>query len=123
MTTAEWITASLVFIIAAILAVVSIRSFQNKGFLFNNAYIYASKEERGKMDKKPYYRQSAIVFCILCAVFLVIGLSLLLHKDKLFLLEIPLIVGVIIYAIVSTVQINKQTTDRALHKCVKKECV
>jgi hypothetical protein len=48
-------------------------------------------------------------FCILCAVFLVIGLSLLLHKDKLFLLEIPLIVGVIIYAIVSTVQINKQT--------------
>ena len=46
MTTAEWITASLVFIIAAILAVVSIRSFQNKGFLFNNAYIYASKEER-----------------------------------------------------------------------------
>lgn len=67
MTTAEWITASLVFIIAAILAVVSIRSFQNKGFLFNNAYIYASKE------------------------------------------EIPLIVGVIIYAIVSTVQINKQT--------------
>ena len=48
MTTAEWITASLVFIIAAILTVVSIRSFQNKGFLFNNAYIYASKEERGK---------------------------------------------------------------------------
>ena len=34
MTTAEWITASLVFIIAAILAVVSIRSFQNKGFPF-----------------------------------------------------------------------------------------
>ena len=63
MTTAEWITASLVFIIAAILAVVSIRSFQNKGLLFNNAYIYASKEES-------------------------IGLSLLLHKDKLFLLEI-----------------------------------
>ena len=45
MTTAEWITASVVFIIAAILAVVSIRSFLNKGFLFNNAYIYASKED------------------------------------------------------------------------------
>ncbi len=73
MTTAEWITDSLVFIIAAILAVVSIRNFQNKGFLFDNAYIYASKEERGKMDQKPYYRQSAIVFCILCAVFLVFG--------------------------------------------------
>ena len=69
MTTAEWITASLVFIIAAILAVVSIRSFQNKGFLFNNAYIYASKEERGKMDKKPYYRQSAISHSIRSLAF------------------------------------------------------
>ena len=92
MTTAEWITASVVFIIAAILAVVSIRSFLNKGFLFNNAYIYASKEERGKIDKKPYYRQSAIVFCILSAVFLIISLSLLLHRDKLFLLEIHTII-------------------------------
>ena len=92
MTTAEWITASLVFIIAAILAVVSIRSFQNKGFLFNNAYIYASKKERGKMDKKPYYRQSAIVFCILSAVFLIIGLSFCFIKTSCFYLRfIPLL--------------------------------
>ena len=48
MTTAEWITASLVFIIAAILAVVSIRSFQNKGFLFNNAIYLCLKERKGK---------------------------------------------------------------------------
>ena len=33
MTTAEWITASLVFIIAAILAVVSIRSFLDMRYL------------------------------------------------------------------------------------------
>ena len=92
MTTAEWITASVVFIIAAILAVVSIRSFLNKGFLFNNAYIYASKEERGKIDKKPYYRQSAIVFCILSAVFLIIGLSFCFIKTSCFYLRfIPLL--------------------------------
>ena len=58
-----------------------------------------------------YYKQSAIVFCILCAVFMVIGLSLLLHNDKLFLLEIPLVAGVIIYAIVSTLLINKRTKE------------
>ena len=92
MTTAEWITASVVFIIASILAVVSIRSFLNKGFLFNNAYIYASKEERGKIDKKPYYRQSAIVFCILSAVFLIISLSFCFIKTSCFYLRfIPLL--------------------------------
>ena len=60
------------------------------------------------MNKKPYYKQSAVVFCILSAVFLVIGLSLLFQNDKIVLLEVPLIVGVIIYAIASTVLINKQ---------------
>ena len=85
----------------------SIRSFLERGFLLNNAYIYASKEERKAMNKKPYYRQSAIVFFVLSAVFLVIGLSLVLQNDRISLLEIPLIVGVSIYAIASTVRINK----------------
>ena len=90
MTSAEWITASLVFIIAAILAVVSIRSFQNKGFLFNNAYIYASKEERGKMDKKPYYRQSAIVFCFCVQFFLSLAYLFCFIKTSCFCLRYPL---------------------------------
>ena len=109
MTTGEQITLIIVFSIAAVLLLFSIRSFLERGFLLNNAYLYASKEERKTMNKKPYYKQSAIVFCILSAVFLVIGLSLLLQNDIFYLLEIPLIVGVIIYAIVSTVQINKRT--------------
>jgi len=53
------------------------------------------KEERKTMNKKPYYKQSAVVFCILSAVFLVIGLSLLLQNEKTILLEIPLIVGML----------------------------
>ncbi len=60
------------------------------------------------MNKKPYYRQSAIVFFVLSAVFLLIGLSLVLQNDRISLLEIPLIVGVSIYAIASTVRINKR---------------
>ena len=108
MTTGELIVSIIVFVIAGLFLLFSIRSFMERGVLLNNAYLYASKEERKTMNKKPYYKQSAIVFCILSAVFLVIGLSLLLQNDKCFLLEIPLIVGVIIYAIVSTVQINKR---------------
>jgi hypothetical protein len=111
MTTGEWIALVIIFSIAGLLLLLSIRSFFERGFLLNNAYLYASEEERKSMNKKPYYKQSAIAFCILSAVFMVIGLSLLLHNDKLFLLEIPLVAGVIIYVIVSTVLINKRTKE------------
>ena len=59
------------------------------------------------MDKKPYYRQIAIVFCILIGVFVIIGLAILLRDGRLFLLEIPLIIAALVYAIVSTVRIGK----------------
>lgn len=108
MTAGKMITLIIVFSIAGMLLLFSIRSFLERGFLLNNAYIYASKEERKTMDKKPYYKQSAVVFCILSVVFLVIGLSLLFQNDTILLLEIPLIVGVIIYALASTVWINKR---------------
>ena len=108
MTADELITLVIIFAVAGILFLLSIMSFLERGFLLNNAYLYASKEERKTMNKKPYYRQSAIVFCALGVCFLVAGLSLVLHQEKLLLLEIPLIVGTIIYVIASTVQINKK---------------
>lgn len=109
MTTGELITLIIVLFLAGVLLLLSIRSFLQRGFLLNNAYLYASKEERETMNKKPYYKQSAIVFCILSVVFLVVGLSIVVQEDKILLLEIPLTGGVITYAIVSTVKINKQT--------------
>ena len=104
----ELVISIIVFAAAGMLLFFSIRSFAERGFLLNNAYLYASKEERKTMNKKPYYRQSAIVFCMLSVVFFVIGLSLVFQNDRMLLLEIPLIVGAVIYAVVSTVQINKQ---------------
>lgn len=83
-----------------------------KGILLNNAYLYASKEQREKMDKKPYYRQTAIIFCILSAVFAVVGLSLVLQKDHIVLFEIPLIAAALIYAIVASVRISKKEKKR-----------
>ena len=53
----EIIVASILFAISIFLFFMSVRSFMEKGFLFNNAYIYASKEEREKMNKKPHYHQ------------------------------------------------------------------
>ena len=108
MTAAEWVLAVIVFLIAGIMAFLAWRSFRERGFLLNNAYIYASEQERKSMDKRPYYRQSAVVFCLLSIVFIIIGLSIVLHNYRLELLEIPAAAAVIIYAVVSTIRIGRQ---------------
>ena len=105
MTTAELISMIISFVLAGICAFISVCQFTEKGFLFNNAYIWKSKDERERMDKKMYYRQSAIVFCLLSVVFLVIGISSIILKIQL--LEIPLIICILVYAIVSSMRIEK----------------
>lgn len=108
MTTLELISAIFIFLIAIVTAIISFNSFNNKGYLFNNAYFYATKEEKETMDKKPYYRQSAIVFLLLTFIAVVIGVSIVLKNDRVLLLEIPLIILAVIYVIVSSIRISKE---------------
>ena len=109
MTTVEIVMAVVMFAIAGLWLLLGIRSFMERGFLLNNAYIYATKEERKTMDKKPYYRQSAVAFCLLSAMFVIIGLSVLFQNDTIMLLVIPFAVAVVLYAVVSTVLLHKRT--------------
>lgn len=66
-------------VIAIICFVFSYLQFNEKGFLFNNAYIYASKQERKNMDKKPYYKQSGIVFLLIGIIFLINIIDIILQ--------------------------------------------
>lgn len=104
----EIITASILFLISAFALVVSIRSFREKGFLFNNAYIYASQQEREKMDKKPHYRQSAIVFLLIAVIFLMNGFSALFDNEWIFPIVVITSIATLIYAIVSSIAIEKR---------------
>ena len=103
----EIIAASILFAISIFAFVMSVRSFMEKGFLFNNAYIYASKQEREKMNKKPHYRQSAIVFLLLGLIFLLNALATLLKVNWIFYIVVAVIIITIIYAIVSSITIEK----------------
>ena len=108
MTTAETVIAIVMFTIAGILILLGILSFFQRGFILNNAYIYASKEDRKTMNKKPYYRQTAIVFCLLSIVFIIIGISVILRNYMIDYLQIPVIICVIIYVAVSSIKIGKE---------------
>lgn len=85
---------------------ISYFQFQEKGFLFNNAYLYASEEERRTMNKKPYYRQSGIVFFLVGFIFLLNILELLLAMSWLFYLILLLCAITLIYAIISSIKIE-----------------
>ena len=106
---AEIITAVVLFLIAAVAFFLSYRSFREKGFLLNNAYLYASKKEREAMDKKPHYRQSAIVFLLIGFIFLLNGLSALLALPWISYIATGVIVIAIVYAITSSTKIQKKT--------------
>ena len=99
------IITCIVFIVSLVMFIISFRSFKEKGFLFNNAYLYASKEERSNMDKKPHYRQSGIVFLLLGVVFLANVLETIFKIEWLFYIKMACVFIAITYAIVSSVMI------------------
>lgn len=96
-------------IIAMIVFVIAILQFAEKGFLFNNAYLWASKEERKRMNKNPHYKQSGIVFLLIGIIFLLNALEALFKMNWIFPVVIVICVGTIIYAIVSSVMIEKRS--------------
>ena len=96
------------FFLSAGAFAVSVMQFHEKGFLWNNAYIFASKEERRKMDKKPYYRQSGFVFMLIGIIFLTVSLQFILDITWMFGVTLVIEIITVIYEIASTVRIERK---------------
>lgn len=101
------IGAIILSVVAIACFVVSYLQFREKGFLFNNAYLYASKKERENMDKKPHYRQSGIVFIMIGLIFLITAIDMILKAVRLYGLVIAIAILAVVYAIVSSVVIER----------------
>ena len=102
------IGAIILGVIAIACFIFSYLQFQEKSFLFNNAYIYASKQERETMDKKPHYKQSGIVFVFIGIIFLINAIDTILQTGWLNFFVIGIAVIAIVYAIVSSVIVEKR---------------
>lgn len=94
-------------VIAAICFVLSYLQFREKGFLFHNAYIYASKQERKSMDKKSYYKQSGVIFALVGVIFLLDAIEISLQTGWIFYFVIGTAIIAVAYAIVSSVRIER----------------
>lgn len=106
------IVAIILLAVSLLLFVVSIRSFLERGFLFNNAYLYASKKERETMNKKPYYRQSAVIFFMMGMIFLLIGIAILLNAFWITYIAEAIILVILVYAVASSIAIEKENKRR-----------
>ena len=95
-------------LLAILSFVFSYLQFHEKGFLFNNAYIYASKKEREIMDKRSHYKQSGVVFLLLGIIWLINAVDMVLKTEWLFYLFIVVAVITVIYAIISSIVIEKR---------------
>ena len=102
------ILAGVMGILALVCFVLSWRQFHEKGYLFNNAFIYASREEREQMDKKPYYRQSAVALLLVGLIFTLNTANVLLQTRWLFWAVLSLAAAAILYAAVSSVLIARR---------------
>lgn len=105
------IGAILLGVIAITCFVLSYLQIKEKGFLFNNAYIYASKQEREMMDKQPYYKQSGIVFGLIGTIWGILAIDMILQTGWLFYFEMGIAILAMVYAIVSSVAIYRKSKD------------
>lgn len=106
MNTGQIVGSVITFLLSIFLFIVACRQFKQKGFLFNNAYIFASDEERANMNKKPYYKQSAIVSLGLGIIFLLLALTIITEWSGMFFIILGVSILVIIFTIVSSVIIK-----------------
>ena len=112
MSTSELIATIILFVIAFTMFLLSYLQFKEKMVLLNNAWIYASKKERETMNKTPHYRQSAVVFALIGLNFLIDAIGCILHNKDLMLYAAIIICAIaVIYAIVSSVQIEKREKE------------
>lgn len=106
----------LAFLLPALLSLlclwVSLRHFRRKGAPWNNTWLYASPKERQQMDTAPLYRQTGMVFALLCALFALLAVEILLKTGWLRWLAGLVAAAAVVYAVVSSVMMEKRNKPK-----------
>lgn len=89
--------------------ILGIMQLNERGVPLNNAYLFASKEERLKMNKTPHFRQSGIVLILCGAALTLITFSIVFNVSLLFCLSFGFLGAALVYAIVSEIVIQKNS--------------
>lgn len=91
-------------IIAIMFAIYASFTAREKGPIISNPYLWLSKEERDKIDKKVEYRQLTVVFSSLALSFAMLAIYIVTDYTWTFVIMWVSIAFVIIYAVVSSIK-------------------
>lgn len=112
MSTTDIVLTIILFIVAFAMFLISYLQFKEKMVLLNNAYIYASKQERETMNKKPHYRQSGVVFALIGLTFMLGVFEMIWKYDIIFYCVLAICFVSVIYAIVSSIHIERKSNKQ-----------
>ncbi len=90
-------------VFAVAFGALALLQFMEKGPVLNNSYLYASKEDRAKMNKKPLYCQSAICFTLIAANFAFSAIAEISNKAWLSYIGFAFLGIAIVYAVISSI--------------------
>lgn len=106
---AQIISVGLCFAIGIFCGIYACMASKERGPLFSNTYLWATPEEREKMDKKPEYKLVSRVFGGLSIVFIMNGIALLTQVYEFAIAAVALMGVIIIYSIIDTVRTSKKS--------------
>lgn len=78
-----------------------------KGPILSNTYLFASKEERNKIDKKAEYHMVSVVFGIVADSFAFLTVYIITTWNTCLYIVFALVVSVIVYAIKESIKSEK----------------
>lgn len=91
-------------VLTAVSLMITVVSFLKRGFVFHNAYIWASRAERETMDKRPFYRQSGIAFGLVTIALGFMALGCIMGTLWPLIITAAACVAVLVYAIMISVK-------------------
>ena len=104
------IVASFLCTLAVVCLRIAYSQKKETGFIYTNTWIWASAETRANMDdriKKAEYRIGRNVFFLIAVLFFVLSAQILLSLKWLIYVVNAIIIILIVYAIVSSVQTTR----------------
>ena len=98
-------------LLVVISAIFSLLGFLEIGIILDDHYVFAAKEARKGMNKKPYYLQSGIVFLCLGLMFLMCFFRALTGIRGFQYAAYAIAFVAMVYAVVSHYSIKKAQAD------------
>lgn len=103
----DMIFAVITGIISVILFIYVSFTVRGKGIILSNTYLFASKEERDKIDKKAEYHLVSVVFGILAAIFAFLTAYIITSREICLYIVFALCVCDIVYAVKESMKSEK----------------